>query len=264
MVFIDDLGVIEVLLLLAATVLAYAGLRVWWAMRRNKPEELRSVLKGAAVPIGILGGVSTTVALWGEIAWPFPSFMAGYNIFFFDALLLFGLVLMICAVCAVTSTKLQYAGLFALVAGGALMFYGWTAYTASAAFTKDPLDTFLMYAAFGAAGIFAFPATIIVDYYLGAVDALQTPWLTGKASPSKAVLRGLGSRGAQPFVPATGAKAANPEMMATPEPHFSMPIWVQTLLLLFPVFMALAGIAALWYFGTTLPGHLGGGPGAAP
>ncbi len=49
-----------------------------------------------------------------------------------------------------------------------------------------------------------------------------------------------------------------------PRTQYQVPIWAQTLLRRFPVFMGLAEIAALWYFEVTLPGHLGGGAGAAP
>lgn len=46
--------------------------------------------------------------------------------------------------------------------------------------------------------------------------------------------------------------------------EFRFRVSAQTLVLLFPVFVALAGIAAFWCFGTTIPGHLGKGPGGAP
>ncbi|MGA8542035.1 MAG: DUF981 family protein [Thermoplasmata archaeon] len=260
--FIDNLALIEVFLMLAAAIFAYGGVMAWWAMRTNNPKGLQKVLHSMAIPMGALGAIVLTISLWGEMAWPFLASdgMAGYNIFFFDPLLLMGLVLLAFAISAYFSVRLQYVGLFALVAGGVVAFYGYTGYTASPAFTKDPFDTLLLYSGFAAAGIFAFPATVIVDYYLGAVDALKAPFTSARAT-AVAGLRGLGTRAAQPVVP--GAVEAKP-VSETTTPKFHLPYWVSVIVLLFPVFMALAGIAAFWYFGTTLPGHLGAGAGAAP
>ncbi len=260
MTFIDNLALVEVLLLLGAAVLAYGGVLSWWAIRANRPKSLRSVLRGVAVPVGALGAVTTVLALWGEMSWPFPSSMAGYNILFFDTLLLFGLVLLAYAVSAYLGARLQYVGLFALVAGAVTAFYGWTGYTATPAFTKDPFDTLLLYLGFGAAGVFAFPATLIVDYYLSASETLRAPFSSARRVAAVG-LRRFGTRGAQPVIPGSVVGgSADP----APAPAYHLPVWAQSLLLLFPVFMALAAIAALWYFGVTLPGHLGGGAGAAP
>jgi uncharacterized membrane protein len=264
MAFLDNLALIEVLLLLAAVVLAYGGVMSWWALRHNDAKGLHKVLRGMAVPLAGIGIVTTVLALWGEMTWPFPATegMGGYNIFFFDPLILFGLVLMAYAASSYLSLRLQYVGLFALVAGGAVAFYGYTGYTANPAFTKDPFDTLLLYAGFAAAGIFALPATVIVDYYLGAVEALKAPFTSARATRVSRLER-FGTRGVQPV--ATGSpKQAPTEAAPSTAASFRVPIWVQSLVLLFPIFMALAAIAAFWYFGTTLPGHLGGGAGAAP
>jgi uncharacterized membrane protein len=263
--FIDNLALVQVLLLLAAAILAYAGVLAWWAIRTNDPKGLRRVLRGMAIPLGATGAAATILALWGEMTWPFLASdgLAGYNIFFFDALLLFGLVLLAYSVSAYLSVSLQYTGLFALVAGGVIAFYGWTGYTANPAFTKDPLDTFLLYGAFGLAAVLAFPATVIVDYYLGTVDALRTPWLFSR-NPGVARGRNFGTQAVQPVIPGMGPEPRPPTGTEEVEVKYHVPGWVQTLLLLFPVFMILAGIAALWYFGVTLPGHLGAGAAGAP
>jgi putative membrane protein len=263
MVFFDDLALIEVLLLLAAAVLAYGGVLAWWAIRTNDPKGLRGVLRGLSVPLGALGVTTLALALWGEMTWPFPSFMAGYNIFFFDVLFLMGIVLLAFAVSAAFSLRMQFAGLIAFVSGGVTLFYGWTGYTASPAFTKDPFDTLLLYAGFGLAGILALPATVIVDYYLGRSDTARTPWFSPIPIATPRV-RGLGARASQPVVAARSTAGGTPAETVPTQLRYRVPVWVQTLLLIFPIVMALAGIAALWYFGTTLPGHLGTGPANAP
>jgi uncharacterized membrane protein len=261
--FIDNLALVEVLLLLGATIFAYGGVLTWWAIRNNDPKGARAALRGMSVPLGGIGLATTVVALWGEMTWPFLASdgLAGYNIFFFDTLLLFGLVLLAFAVSAYLQLRLQYVGLFALIAGGVTAFYGYTGYTASPAFTKDPFDTLLLYAAFAAAGVFAFPATVVIDYFLATSDAQRVPFGWARRTADRRS-HSLGVRGVQPVAPGAAAAPAESEPAAASE--YRVPLWVHTLLLLFPVFMGLAAIAAFWYFGTTLPGHLGGGAGAAP
>ena len=261
--FIDDLALVEVLLILGAVIFAYGGVMAWWNIRKNDAKGLRNVLRGMAIPLGALGVVFISLALWGEMTWPFLASdgMAGYNIFFFDPMLLFGLVLISYSISAFLNVRMQYSGMFALVAGGATLFYGWTGYTATPAFTKDPLDTLLLYVAFGGTGIMLFPATLVVDYYVAATEAMKAPF----TSVPHAVMGGLrrfGARGAQPVVPGNVANTKAPVEDAKPVYHF--PIWAQSLVLLFPVVAGLAAIAAFWYFGITLPGHLGAGAGAAP
>jgi uncharacterized membrane protein len=261
--FIDDLALIEILLALVAAIFAYGGVLIWWAIRQNDPKGVRGILRGVSVPLGLSGGVALLLALWGEMTWPFLASdkLAGYNIFFFDPLVLLGLVLVAYAISIQLSAKLQYVGLFGLIAGGATAFYGWTGYTASPAFTKDPFDTLLLYSGFAAAGIFAFPATIVLDYFLGAADSGKQPFGFAQGRVRSARIR-FGTRAAQPVVP--GGASASPASPASAPASYTVPAWVQLILLLFPVFVGLAAIAAFWYFGTTLPGHLGAGAGAAP
>ncbi len=270
--FIDNLALVEVLIAFVAALCAYAGLRAWWAIRQNDAHGLRAILKGAAVPLGATGVVTLAIALWGEMTWPFLTSdgLGGYNIFFFDPLLLLGVVLLAYAVSVYAQAKLQYFGLLALIAGAVVMFYGYTGYTATPAFTKDPLDTLLMYLAFGATGIAVFPATVVVDYYLGAVDSGKVPFSSGRRAPRPAGEREgaaqpqrLGNRAVQPVVPGAGSAEAAPEADAEPV-SYRVPKIVQLLILGLPIFAALAAIAAFWYFGTTLPGHLGSGPAGAP
>jgi hypothetical protein len=102
---------------------------------------------------------------------------------------------------------------------------------------------------------------VVIDYYLGAVEALKAPFTSVRAVTVSG-LRRFGTRGAQPVVIGTAAKS-NPTPNE-PVAKYHLPYWAATLLLLFPLFAGLAAIAAFWYFGVTLPGHLGGGPSAAP
>ena len=97
------------------------------------------------------------------------------------------------------------------------------------------------YAGFSLAGILSFPATIIVDYYLDHVDSVKAPFRTVELPPGARRARAMGARGSQPVVPG-GAPSASPSKDVTEtELGYHVPIWVQSLLLLFPIFMALAG-----------------------
>lgn len=259
MAFVDDLALVEVLIGLVALLFAYSGVRVWWAIRTNAPADLRAILRGTAIPAAALGSITLAIAMWGEVVWPFPAGfgLAGYNIFFFDPMVLLGTLLVAYAVAAASGAKMQYVGLMAFAAGIATAFYGWTGYTSSPAFTKDPLDTFLLYGAFAATAVFAFPVSVAVDHFLDATERAITPFSVLQRLGRGLPLR-LAQRGAQPIVPALAP--TSDRFTST----YHCPGWVQTLVLLLPLFATLAAIAAFWYFGTTLPGHLGGGPSAAP
>jgi putative membrane protein len=268
MAFIDDLALVEVFLMLTAAVLAYSGIRVWIALFRNQAAGLNKIIQGTAIPLGLVGAGTFALALWGEMTWPFPAAygMTGYNIFFFDPLILMGFVLLAFAVSAYFSLRLSYVGVFGLVAGGVTIYYGWTGYTANPPFTLEPLYTFLLYAGFGLAAACALPTTMIVDWYRSSVEAGIVPWkITAPSTASTTVpmTRNMGTRAVQPVVPGT-APAEAPPAPPTSGSVFHMSYALQILVLVFPVVMALAGIAAFWFLGTTLPGHLGGGPAKGP
>ncbi len=252
--FIDNLALIEAMIAFAAVVLTYVGVTTWWAIRRNEPEKVRAALKGGAIPIGSVGFAATVLGLWSEMVWPFPSTMAGYNILFDDVALMFGLVMMAFAASAYLGLRLQYVGLFAFAAGAATILYGWTGYGFN--YTKEPFDFLLLYLGFGAAGLMTWPATVLVDYYLGTVSTNPTLW---RSSSSASVgLRSLGVRGAMRL----GRSKGNGETESDLPLRYRVPAFAHLLMLAFPVFMALAAIAAFWFFGTTLPGHLT--PGKTP
>ena len=252
--FIDNLALTEALLLFAASILTYTGITTWWAIRKNDPEKVRSSLKGGAVPLGAVGISSVVLGLWSEMVWPYPSVMGGYNILFTDITLVFGVVLVALAASAYFQLRLQYVGVLAFMAGAVTILYGWTGYGFN--YTKEPFDFLLLYAGFGIAGVFALPATIIVDYYLETVSKSDTLW---RSSSSSALFRGaLGTRAAAKISAAGGSS----ETDATLSLSYRVPTYVHLVVLLFPVFMALAGFAAWWFLGTTVPGHLT--PGKTP
>ncbi|HYA57389.1 MAG TPA: DUF981 family protein [Thermoplasmata archaeon] len=252
MAFIDFLALQEGLLLMAAALVGYVGAIAYLAMRRNDAAAFRSALKGAAAPIGMLGAVTTILAVWGELVWQYPGpYLLAYNIYFNDVYTLFGLTLVALAVSMGFSLKLQYAGLFALVAGGITIAYGWNGWQLG--LTKEPFDTFLLFGAFGLAGILAFPVTVMTDHFAAHPDgtAFAFAW---KTQVRRSLSIQSSARAAQPIVPmSTDGKPDTSRAIRLP---FRLPIWVTLSTLAFIVVMGLAAFAALYFLDTTLPAHL--------
>jgi len=253
MTFIDTLALQEATLLFASVLIAYVGVLVMIGIRRNDAAGVRSTLKSAAVPVGSIGAIAFLIGLNGEYTWPLPG---SYNILFTDVYLLFGATLLVLAISMAASLKLQHAGLFAFVAGGVTIFYGWSGYQLG--MTKDPLETFLMYGAFGLTAVLAFPVTVMVDHYLvhpeSSVFAAPASWASRRATFSGA------SRAVQPVVPGMTSTAAATESTPAPSSAFRVPVWMNATLIAFLTFAALAALSALLYLNTTVPGHLSYAP----
>jgi putative membrane protein len=254
MAFIDFLAFQEATLLIAAVLVGYVGVIAFFAMRRNDAKGVKSALQAGAVPIGSVGLIATALAVWAEEAWPLPG---SYNILFTDIYLLFGITLVVLAVSMAMSLKLQYTGLLALVAGGTAICYGWNGYIFH--MTKDPLQTFLLYGAFGLAGILAFPATVITDHYLAHPDGTAFAFGTGAASARRRPSIQASSRAVQPIVPTTNSGSAEPEVVSVAS-KFRLPAYINVTLIVFVISIALAGIAALFYLDSTVPAHIHSAP----
>jgi putative membrane protein len=250
--FVDFLAFQQVTLLIAAVLVGYTGISVMLAMRRDNAAGVKGALKSAAIPLGSLGAIATSLAVWAEVAWPLPG---SYNILFTDVYLLFGVTLVILAVSMATASKLQFAGLFAFVAGGVTIAYGWSGYQLG--MTKDPLETFLLFGAYGLSGILAFPATFITDHYLAHPDGTAFALSAGVASPRRRSIQSA-SRAVQPIVPSD--TSGTPDPANSIRPIFRVPVYINATLLVFVAMMALAGIAALFYLDSTLPAHLASAP----
>jgi putative membrane protein len=244
MSFIDDLALWEATLLLAAILFAYLGVVAYVAIRRNDILGLQSALRGGAVPLGGLGAAVVSLGLWNEMTWTLPG---SYNILFGDMYLLFGIVLVAFAVSAYLSLQMQYIGLFAAAVGSVTILYGISGYHLG--MTKDPLETLSLYAAFGVAGILAFPATLVYDRFRFHKTNQATFWQL----PTIGRGRALGTRAAQSIVGVSETKTPDVEEAT---PAYAVPRYITVMALAFPLFMVLAGIAAMLYLGTTIPAHL--------
>jgi uncharacterized membrane protein len=239
--FIDNLGFVVALILAGAVVLSYTAIRAFMSLLRNEPGQLRAAIKASGIPAGFIGAISLLIGLWTEFTWPYliSDGLGSYNIFFGDVTTLFGMVLVVYAIVAYFGLKLEYAGLFGFVGGvmaGWYGYWGYTTLTSSGAFglTKNPLETFLLYGAFGMAGIMSLPAALLVDWYLehpGPTFPKITMSLKPKAERMEAEPAPAGAR-------------------------YRLPAYVYLLTVWFPLFMILAAVAAWFYIGDILPGHL--------
>jgi len=243
--FVDDLGFVVALILAGGAILAYTSIRSFMSLLRNDPVQLRSTLKASAVPSGIIGFISLALGLFVEFTWPFllSDGLGSYDIFFGDIITLFGMVMLVYAIVAFYGLKLEYAGLFGFVSGVITAWYGYWGYTTLVSpgvlgLTKDPLETFLLYGAFAAAGVFSLPASLIVDWYLD--------------HPGPAFAKITLSLRPATEVGEESQKSAE----GTVKFRYHVPYYVYLLAAWFPIFMTLAAIAAWFYIGDILPSHL--------
>ncbi len=252
--FVDDLGLQEAFLFFAAVILTYVAVIGWWAIVKNNPERLKGILKGAAIPVGLIGFASLALALWGEMAWPLP---ASFNILYTDVSLMFSMVLVAFALSAGLGYRLQYAGLFALAAGAVTAFYGWSGYVLGKPNASGSFDMLLLYLGWAAAGISAFPATVIVDHYLLNVAPNPSSWMVPVgASNSRAwSASARASRAVQNLEGRAASDGATASAPPTPL-RYRLPIYLNIIMLVFPVFMAIAGFAGLYYLNETIPKHI--------
>lgn len=241
MAFVDVLALEMVTLVLTAALLAFGAVAGLMAYRRRGAEGLRTSLRGAVGPSGVLGTVVLALGLWGQIAWPLPG---AYNILFSDVYLLLGIVLVGFAVTVLMGARLQYVGVLAAVSGAVVFEYGYQGYLLG--LTKEPFEMFGLYGAFALAGLLALPATLVADRMMSTVR-----WGTSVAAP-RASPRRLGTwarLGGEPS-PASAAESESTEL------PYLMPRYATLLVLGFVAIMVVAGVAALFFVGNTVPSHL--------
>ncbi|EQD41567.1 membrane protein containing DUF981, partial [mine drainage metagenome] len=128
-------------------------------------------LKDGIMPIALIGGLILIFGIYSDLTWPLQinspsaaanSAFAGYNLLFFDPLVLMGIVTLSFAITVKYGHRLQTFGIMALYSGVFSMYYGWMGYLQNK--SSEPFDMFLMYVAFGAVGILSYPLTLMADY----------------------------------------------------------------------------------------------------
>jgi uncharacterized membrane protein len=218
MTFIDDLSLITDLLILVPCLVFYTGFTVWLNVRQKDLPRAQAHLREGGIMLGIVGVIIGIFAIWGETTWPLAvntpagNVLASYDLFFFDMLVLLSVLLVAFGVTVALRLPTHFVGMMAVVTGFGVGFYAYRGYTMTPALTLDPLQTFLLYLAFGGMAIFSYPATLFVDWFV--------------VGPTK---------------PESSPLASDP----TPRAQYR---WMWIILLgIFLGVVVLAGIAAVWY-----------------
>lgn len=217
---LDDLTAIMNLMVLVCAAVFYTGFFVYWHARKRDYERAEQHLREGGFLMGLLGGALGVIALWGEFTWPLGGASGAYNLYFFDPLLLLAFLTVAFAVAVWFRLPTHFVGMLAVVSGAGVIYYGLRSdYIYGLQLTKEPLETLLLYLAFGAMAILAYPATMYVDWFV-----------TSAKNPAAGPLP-------------SGPQPAYPRMWGA-------------LNLLFLVVVALAGIAAVSYGFTIAWAHL--------
>ena len=239
MVFVDDLGMELILNGIIALTLFYLGVRTYFRYRATGNDKALNELKSSAPLIGVFGFIVLLMGTYGETVWPLMPGTAGakYNILFYDPTMLFGIALISFALSLAFNLRTQYVGLYSMVAGAVTIYYGITGYNLG--MTNSPIALLLLYGAFGGAGVFTFPATLIID-----------KMFSTKALPSgSAEKKELG-------IPASTMMVAANVQRAAGEAKYRLGITTNFALALFLLFL-IGAAAASFYIGlNAIPSHL--------
>ncbi|MGI0054549.1 MAG: DUF981 family protein [Thermoplasmata archaeon] len=211
---IDNISLIVNLLILIAVVVFYMGFYVWFNFRRKDLDRAVTGLREGALLLIVLGSITGIIALWGELTFPLPG---SYNVFFFDPLALLALLIGTFGLTVWFRLPTHFVGVLGVVVGSGIIFYGARAFQLG--LTTDPLETFLLYLAFGCLAIGSIIPTLFMDWFV-----------LGPKSPN---VQPIGSSG-------------------TPE----FPRLWTALLAIFLAVAFLAGLAALLYAFGIVWGHL--------
>ena len=243
MVFVDDLGMELILNGLIALTLFYLGVRTYFRYRTNGNDKAMHELKSSAPLIGVFGFIVLLMGTYGETVWPLMPGTAGakYNILFYDPTMLFGIALVSFALSLAFNLRTQYVGLYSMVAGAVTIYYGIIGYNLG--MTSSPIALLLLYGAFGAAGIFTFPATLVIDKILST-----------KALPS-----GVAEKKEVGIPASTMMVAANVQRVAG-EAKYRLGIATNFALALFLLFLIGAAVASFYIGLNEIPSHLANVP----
>ncbi len=157
MVFIDNLAYSRCSIGFGGLLLLYTVTSIYFVYKR-KQKNFVEYLKGASVPLALIGAYMLISGLLGQFTWPLPG---SYNILFYDPLVSFGIILLSFSLAIKYNVKLEYAGFLALLFGIMLIIYGFEGYNIG--LTELPVALLGMYFLYGITGIFAYPVSMIID-----------------------------------------------------------------------------------------------------
>jgi Predicted membrane protein len=166
MVFIDELALELFFVAFIGFLLDYTVLSIfkdYKARNKNKLNSKLSIeshLQGSIFMFTAMSIFVLVMGFYGEMSWNLPG---PYNLLFYDPFIMFGILILGFALSVKYNQKLQYVGLVALFMGLVLIEYGISGYNLG--YTSSPIALLGLYTAFGIAGIFAYPTTLVMDKY---------------------------------------------------------------------------------------------------
>jgi putative membrane protein len=170
MAFIDNVIFFLFAISLSGYLLFYTILSIFFIYKKNN-KNLIEYLKGASIPIGVLGACITLFGIINQVTWALPG---SYNILFFDPFTLFGILLLSFSIVTQYKAKFEYIGIIGLIAGFIAIIYGISGYMIG--LTQSPIDLLLMYLFYGIAGIFSYPMALILDRMLNMKKDITVKW----------------------------------------------------------------------------------------
>ena len=171
MVFIDNLAYSLFTISLSGFLLLYTTISIFLSYRRNEKDFI-SHLKGASIPLGILGAYILITGLWGQFTWPLPG---SYNILFYDPFVSFGIVLLSFSFVIRFEGRIDYAGFFGMMVGILAIIYGVEGY--GLGLTQEPIALLGMYFLYGIAGILSYPVSLILHRRPGSKKNFWKGWV---------------------------------------------------------------------------------------
>ncbi len=171
MVFVDELAYYLFVVSFSALVLGYFLIKFYVSYRRNKLD-IKPQLEALSIPLLIVGGFMLVSATASQLLWLLPG---AFNILYFDPMAAFGLVLVAFSLCLRYKAKTQYVGLLALLFGVMAVWYGICAYNLR--LSNAPFEMFLLFVFFGLAGVFTYPATVVLDNMPRSRKATPASWV---------------------------------------------------------------------------------------
>ncbi len=170
MVFIDNLAYSLFATSFAGFLLLYT-IALIYTEYKNKKTDFSEHLKGASVPLALIGAYLFVSGLWGQFVWPLPG---SYNILFYDPFISFGIILLSFSFVIRFGGRFDYTGILSLLAGVMTIAYGFEGYNLG--LSSAPIALLGMYFLFGIAGIFAYPASLILERLPGLQKRVWKGW----------------------------------------------------------------------------------------
>jgi uncharacterized membrane protein len=165
MASVDNLSMVANLLVLVAVAVFYTGALVWFSYRRKDLDRAEKNLREGAWLIGFLGALIGILAIWAETTFPLTEGTSTvYNVFFFDPLVLLAFLTIGFAVLVTFRLPTHFIGFMGVIVGIGILYYAIHGYQLG--LTKEPLETLLLYCAFGGVAILLYIPTLFIDWFI--------------------------------------------------------------------------------------------------